>query len=118
MHPHLRWLQHLTTDASPPAPHDRLVKQVTDAGTFRFQQHLLRIAKALIDQWIGLEETDDGVWSIATFSFEADTQKVSPMSSDQSATYLSGRSSSTSPGSHDRRQCRNVSTTTPATSMR
>jgi hypothetical protein len=41
-----------------------LVKRVTDAGTFRFQQRLLYIANALVDQYIGLEETDDGVWSI------------------------------------------------------
>jgi transposase InsO family protein len=41
-----------------------LVKRVTDAGTFRFQHKLLYLANALIDQHIGLEETDDGVWSI------------------------------------------------------
>lgn len=41
-----------------------VVKHVTDAGTFRFQQHLLYLANALADQWIGLEETEDGVWSI------------------------------------------------------
>ena len=41
-----------------------LVKRVTDAGTFRFQHRLLYIANALVDQFIGLEETDDGVWSI------------------------------------------------------
>ena len=35
---------------------------MTDAGTFRFQQRLVYIAKALVDQHIGLEETDDGVW--------------------------------------------------------
>ena len=40
------------------------MKRVTDAGTFRFQQRLLYIANALVDQYIGLEETDDGVWSI------------------------------------------------------
>jgi hypothetical protein len=40
------------------------VKRVTDAGTFRFQHRLLYIANALVDQWIGLEETDDGVWGI------------------------------------------------------
>ena len=33
-------------------------------GTFRFQQKLLYIANSLVDQHIGLEETDDGVWSI------------------------------------------------------
>lgn len=48
----------------PEYPRHFLVKRVTDAGTFRFQQHLLYIANALVDQWIGLEETDDGVWSI------------------------------------------------------
>jgi putative transposase len=41
-----------------------LVKRMTDAGTFRFQQKLLYIANALVDQHIGLEETDDGVWAI------------------------------------------------------
>ena len=41
-----------------------LVKRVTDAGTFRFQHRLLYIANALVDQHIGLEERDDGVWSI------------------------------------------------------
>ena len=30
----------------------------------RFQHRLLDIANALADQLIGLEETDDGVWSI------------------------------------------------------
>jgi hypothetical protein len=48
----------------PEYPGHFLVKHVTDAGTFRFQQHVLYIASALVDQWIGLEETDDGVWSI------------------------------------------------------
>lgn len=48
----------------PEYPRHFLVKHVTDAGTFRFQQHLLYLANALVDQWIGLEETDDGVWSI------------------------------------------------------
>jgi putative transposase len=41
-----------------------LVKRVTVAGTFRFQQRLLYIANALVNQYIGLEETDDGVWAI------------------------------------------------------
>jgi hypothetical protein len=37
------------------------VKRVTDAGTFRFQHRLVYIANALVDQWIGWEDTDDGV---------------------------------------------------------
>jgi hypothetical protein len=41
-----------------------VVKHVTGAGTFRFQQHLLHLADALVDQWIGPEERDDGVSSI------------------------------------------------------
>ena len=36
---------------------------MTDASTFRFQQRLLYIANALVNQHIGLEETDDGVWA-------------------------------------------------------
>jgi transposase InsO family protein len=49
---------------TPEYPGHFLVKRVTDAGTFRFQQRLLYIANALVDQHIGLEETDDGVWAI------------------------------------------------------
>jgi transposase InsO family protein len=48
----------------PEYPGHFLVKRVTDAGTFRFQTRLLYIANALVNQHIGLEETDDGVWAI------------------------------------------------------
>ena len=48
----------------PEYPGHFFVKRVTDAGTFRFQRRLLYIANALVDQHIGLEETDDGVWAI------------------------------------------------------
>lgn len=41
-----------------------LVKKITTGGTFRFQHRLLFIARALTGHRIGLEETDDGVWSI------------------------------------------------------
>ena len=41
-----------------------LVKRVTNAGTFRFKDRLLFIANALKQHHIGLEEIDDGVWSI------------------------------------------------------
>ncbi len=41
-----------------------LVKKVTTGGTFRFQRKLLYIANSLVDQPIGLEETDDGIWAI------------------------------------------------------
>ena len=48
----------------PEYPGNYLVKQVTTAGTFRLQRKLLYIANALVDQHIGLDETDNGVWSI------------------------------------------------------
>jgi transposase InsO family protein len=41
-----------------------LVKKVTTAGTFRFQHRLIYLANSLVDQSIGLEETDDGLWAI------------------------------------------------------
>jgi hypothetical protein len=41
-----------------------LVKKVTTGGTFRMHHKLLYIANALVDQTIGLEETDDGLWAI------------------------------------------------------
>ena len=34
------------------------------AGTFRFGDKLLYLTNSLVNQDIGLEETDDGVWSI------------------------------------------------------
>jgi putative transposase len=41
-----------------------LVKRITNAGTFRFKRRLLFIANALKQHHIGLEEVDDGLWSI------------------------------------------------------
>lgn len=41
-----------------------LVKKVTTGGTIRFQHKLLYLANALVDQPVGLEETDDGIWAI------------------------------------------------------
>ena len=41
-----------------------LVKKITTGGTFRFQNRLLYLANAMVDQHIGLEETDDGIWAI------------------------------------------------------
>jgi hypothetical protein len=49
-------------------PHEYLghfsVKRVTNAGTFRLKHKLLFIANALKQHHIGLDETDDGIWSI------------------------------------------------------
>lgn len=41
-----------------------LVKRVTYAGTFRFKHKLLFLANALKLYHVGLDETDDGIWSI------------------------------------------------------
>lgn len=41
-----------------------LVKRVTNAGTFRLKHKLLFIANALKQHEVGLEEADDGIWSI------------------------------------------------------
>ena len=41
-----------------------VVKRVTNAGTFRFKKRLLFIAHSLEQLTIGLEEIDDGIWSI------------------------------------------------------
>lgn len=41
-----------------------IVKRVTNAGTFRLKGRLLFIANALKQNLIGLEEVDDGLWSI------------------------------------------------------
>jgi hypothetical protein len=40
------------------------VRFVCNAGTFRFKTHLLFIASALKQHSIGLEEVEDGIWSI------------------------------------------------------
>jgi hypothetical protein len=45
-------------------PEDFVVKKITTGGTFRFGHRLLYLANAMVDQHIGLEETDDGVWNI------------------------------------------------------
>jgi hypothetical protein len=39
-------------------------KRVTNAGTFRLKRRLVFIANALKQQLIGLEEVDDGIWSV------------------------------------------------------
>lgn len=41
-----------------------VVKRVTAAGTIRFQNRLLFLANALDTYHVGLEEVDDGIWSI------------------------------------------------------
>jgi putative transposase len=49
---------------APEYPGHFLVKKITTGGTFRFRHRLLYLASPLVNQHIGLEETDDGIWSI------------------------------------------------------
>ena len=48
----------------PEYPGHFLVKRVTNAGTIRFKDRLLFLANALKQHHVGLEEVDDGVWSL------------------------------------------------------
>ena len=41
-----------------------LVKHVTQVGTIRFTYNLVVLGRALNGQHVGLEETDDGIWSV------------------------------------------------------
>jgi len=41
-----------------------LVKRVTNAGTIRLKKRLLFLSNALKQHPVGLEEVDDGIWSI------------------------------------------------------
>jgi putative transposase len=43
------------------------VRLVNDTGTFRFKGKLVFLSQPLAGQRVGLEETDDGVWSIRFF---------------------------------------------------
>ena len=54
------------TGALPPVeyPGHFIVKRVTNAGTIRLKKRLLFIANALKQHPVGLEEVDDGIWSI------------------------------------------------------
>ena len=45
-------------------PNHFLVKRVTNAGTVRFKTRLLYLSTALRQHRVGLEEVDDGIWSV------------------------------------------------------
>ena len=45
-------------------PGHYLTKRVTNAGTIRLKSRLLFLANALKQHIVGLEEVDDGIWSI------------------------------------------------------
>lgn len=53
-------------DRLPPLEHPGhfLVNTITTGGTFRFHNRLLYVASPMAGQHVGLEETDDGIWSI------------------------------------------------------
>jgi hypothetical protein len=45
-------------------PPHLVVKRVTNAGTIRFKTRLLYLSTALRQHRVGLEEVDDGIWSV------------------------------------------------------
>lgn len=45
-------------------PGHYLVKRITSGGTFRFGRRLLFLATPLEGYDVGLDEVDDGIWSI------------------------------------------------------
>ena len=58
-------------------PDHFLVKRVTNAGTIRFKTRLMYLSTALRQHRIGLEEVDDGIWSLysATCYSDGSTNK-------------------------------------------
>jgi putative transposase len=48
----------------PEYPGHHLVRLVSNAGTFRFNVRQIFLSNALAQEYVGLEETDDGVWGI------------------------------------------------------
>src|SRR5262249_60149452 len=54
------------TGTLPPVdyPGHFIVNRVTNAGTIRLRKRLLFLANALKQHPVGLEEVDDGIWSI------------------------------------------------------
>jgi putative transposase len=50
--------------AAPEHPGHCLVRRVSHAGTFRFQRRQLFLSDTWLQEWIALEETGDGLWSI------------------------------------------------------
>lgn len=63
---HYRTSRRSFPDKLPPLeyPGHFIVKRVTNAGTFRLKHKLLFLAHPLRQLHIGLEETEDGIWSI------------------------------------------------------
>ena len=77
---------------TPDYPGHFLVKKITTGGAFRFRTGVLYLANALIDQHIGLEETDDGVWAIH-FTASCSRRLMSGTTSspaDESVTHVPG----------------------------
>ena len=50
--------------ASPTYPGHFEKRLVSNAGCFRFKSHVLFLSQALKQEWIGLEEIENGIWSL------------------------------------------------------
>ena len=54
---------------TPEYPGHFVVKTITTAGTFRFGKRFVCLANALTNQRVGMEEIDDGLWSLYFHTF-------------------------------------------------
>lgn len=50
--------------APPEYPRHYLLRKVCNAGTFRFKKTQPFLSNALKQEWVGMEETADGIWSV------------------------------------------------------
>jgi hypothetical protein len=49
------------------------LRLVSNAGTFRFNVRQIFLSDALAQEYIGLEETDDGIWGIYLYDVRLGT---------------------------------------------
>ena len=74
----------------PSYPHHDLVRPVSSNGTVCFRGKSFFISLALVDQTIGLEEEQDGIWRINFMDLDLgfldeETTKFTPISPEESA---------------------------------
>jgi transposase InsO family protein len=53
--------------AEPEYPGHGLGRRISHAGTFRFKSRPLFLSDTLLQEWVALEETGDGMWSICFY---------------------------------------------------
>jgi hypothetical protein len=46
------------------------VRWVSGAGTAKLKKHQFFVSKALVHEWVGFEEVDDGLWRLLFYDVE------------------------------------------------